>query len=95
MQISLILAILLLLSSVASGRVPLNWREAKLMVFRTRALSIFRLQVERNTHFPKQLQPEGKVTPTPGPTESTHPPSPAPCIEHTISSHGPDRTALA
>lgn len=44
MQISLIIAILLLLSSVASGRVPLNWREAKLMVFCTGALSIFRLQ---------------------------------------------------
>ena len=39
MQISLIIAILLLLSSVASGRVSLNWREAKL-----RALSILRLQ---------------------------------------------------
>lgn len=52
MQISLIIAILLLLSSVASGRVSLNWREAKL-----RALSILRLQYGEENHFPKQLQP--------------------------------------
>lgn len=48
MQISLIIAILLLLSSVASGRVSLNWREAKLM-----ALSILRLQCREENHFPK------------------------------------------
>lgn len=58
MQISLIIAILLLLSSVASGRVPLNWREAKLMVFCIMAPSSLRLQRGEEPHFPEQLQPD-------------------------------------
>lgn len=60
MQISLIIAILLLLSSVALGRVPLNWREAKLMVFCIRALRIPRLQCGKEPHFPEQLQPDAR-----------------------------------